>query len=68
MAAHLRTEFIALWERAGSAVSHAGLSALMDDDEVSVVRDLPPTYTLGVAGDAAVLLEGLADAVARDQR
>ena len=45
VAAHLRTEFIGLWERAASAVSHAGLSALMDDDEGSVVRDLPPKYT-----------------------
>jgi len=68
VAAHLRAEFLALWERADSAVPHAGLSALMDDDGGPVVRNLPPAYALGVARDAAVLLEGLADAIASDQR
>ena len=49
-------------------MTDAGLSPLRDDDEGPVVRDLPPPYTLAVAGDIAVLLEELADAAARDQR
>lgn len=68
VAARLRAKILALWERAGDVVTDAGLSALRDDDEGPVVRDLPPTYTLGVAVGAAVLLEELADAVAQDQR
>ena len=68
VAAHLQAGVLALWERAGSAVSQAGPSALMDGDGGSVAWSLPPAHALDVARDAVVLLEGLADAAENDQR
>ena len=68
VATRLRAALLALWGRAVAAVADTGLSSLRDDDEEPAVRDLPLPYTLGVTGNIAMLLEELADAVARDQQ